>query len=120
MSHGQRRSAAEWRQLLRELERSGETPVAFARARGIRPDTLKWWRWRLRRATKAASSRSRSNPVKLIAVRPAPDLAPRDRSAATPVWELVAPSGHELRVYDPRGLTVLRAALVALAGHRRR
>jgi len=119
MSQGQRRTAAEWQQVLRELERSGETAVAFARARGIRPDTLKWWRWRLRSKGKRAASPGRS--VKLIAVDPMPESARESADRGeTPVWELVAPSGHELRVYDERGLSVLHAALMAIAGNRRR
>ena len=117
---GQRRTAEEWARLIRELERSGQTPVAFARARGIRPDTLKWWRWQLASRAKKPSSRPSSPRVKLVKVQPAHDIVPRDRNAATPVWELVAPTGHELRVYDLRGLGVLRAALFAVAGGRRR
>src|SRR5262245_25994137 len=126
-SSGTRRSAKEWSRLLDELERSGESPTAFARVRGIRPDTLKWWRWRLGRKIKAvkrekakpAASRRRSNRVELIAVRPINDSA-RERASTTPVWEIISPTGHELRVYHPRGLGILRAALSAVAGTRRR
>jgi hypothetical protein len=121
MAH--RRSAEEWEKLIREFEDSGETAAAFARARGIRPDTLKWWRWRLgreARATKPAASRRAAPRVRLLPVQPVHDVAPRDRETPTPVWELVAPTGYELRVYDRRGLGVLRAALSAVAGYRRR
>jgi hypothetical protein len=115
-----RRTAAEWSQLIHELQQSGQTPAAFARARGIRPDTLKWWQWRLARETKTPPLRRRSSRVKLIAVQPAKETTADGRNTATPVWELVAPSGHELRVYDPRGLAVLKAALFVLVGNRRR
>lgn len=114
------RTAKQWAELIRELERTGQEPAAFARARGIRPDTLKWWRWRLRRGTKTVASRPRASRVKLIAVEPLHEVAPRGRETATPVWELVAPTGHALRVYDRRGLGVLRAALSVVAGGRRR
>src|SRR5512140_2485865 len=115
-----RRSAKEWTQLIRELERSGAAPAAFARARGIRPDTLKWWRWRLRSASKPSSlAQPNSKQVRLIAVEPVQDDAPHDRATATPVWELVSPTGHQLRVYDRRGMAVLRAALFAVIGRRR-
>jgi transposase-like protein len=107
-------------QLIRELQQSGQTPVAFARARGIRPDTLKWWQWRLARETKTPLARPRPSRVKLIAVQPAKETTADGRNTATPVWELVAPSGHELRVYDPHGLEVLKAALFLLGGSRRR
>jgi len=115
-----RRTSAEWAELLRELERSGQSATTFARSRGIRPDTLKWWRWRLGRKVKSGKPRPAARRVKLVAVDLAPDINSRDRNVATPVWELVAPSGYELRVYDPRGLGVLKAALFAVARDRRR
>lgn len=55
----------------------------------------------------------------MIAVEPVQESGCPDRTTVTPVWELVAPTGHELRVYDPRGLGVLRAALFAMTGRRR-
>jgi hypothetical protein len=119
----QRRSAREWQRLIRELERSGESPASFARARGIRPDTLKWWRWRLQSKAKAAPVQRRPTQVKLVEIKPEYDEVAREQSAAAvppPVWELQAPTGHTLRVYDVRGLGVLKAALAAVAGNRRR
>lgn len=116
-----RRNAKEWARLIRELERSGQTPRAFARARGIRPETLTWWRWRLRSEGKQAAG-PKATRVKLVAVTPSAS-EPDDRSAgadAAPAWELTSPSGHTLRVYDRAGLGVLEAALSALAGTRRR
>ncbi len=115
-----RRSAAEWERLIREQERSGQTATAFARARGIRPDTLKWWRWRLGRTAKTERPRARPASVKLLSVRPVDDGRAVAGDPPTPVWELVSPTGHELRVYDPAGLGVLKAALTAVTGGRRR
>jgi hypothetical protein len=115
-----RRRAKEWARLLEELERSGQTTAAFARARGIRVDTLKWWRWRLQREGKRAATKRRIPRVKLVAVQPARDVAPPDGDERTPTWELVAPTGHVLRVYDRGGLDVLKAALTAVARTRRR
>jgi transposase-like protein len=43
-----RRSASEWRTLILVWEASGESLERFCRRQGIRPSTLKWWRWRLR------------------------------------------------------------------------
>lgn len=115
-----RRSAAEWGRLIREQEQSGQTATAFARARGIRPDTLKWWRWRLGQKPKAKRSARKAPSVKLISVQPIDDGRAAGGNTPTPVWELVAPTGHELRVYDRAGLGVLRAALIAVTGGRRR
>jgi hypothetical protein len=116
-----RRSAKEWARLLDELERSGQTTAAFARARGIRVDTLKWWRWRLQREAKRGAAKPQIARVKLLAVEPARDVvAAPDSDERAPAWELVAPTGHVLRVYDRGGLSVLRVALTAVARARRR
>ena len=40
---------SEIRRLLAEQERSGQTIGAFARAKGMSPHTLYWWRCELRR-----------------------------------------------------------------------
>jgi hypothetical protein len=112
----ERRSAKDWSRLIRELKRSGEEPAAFAKARGIRPQTLQWWRWRLGAGTKTARP-ARPPRVQLVAVE-AEEEAPV--ASGTPVWELVTPAGHALRVYDARGLGVLSEALSAVAGGRRR
>lgn len=117
---GRRRTAAEWRRLLRELDQSGQSPAAFARARGIRLGTLKWWRWRLDRETKGALARRDERRVQLVAVHPAPEYLPTEQTTVRPVWELLAPTGHELRVYDPRGLATLKTALFAITRGRRR
>lgn len=118
----QRRSAKEWGRVLRELEASNQTVAAFAKSRGIRVDTLKWWRWRLGKAKPAlARVRARAPRVKLLAIEPARELAPSDPTpSGTPVWELLSPTGHALRVFDRDGLGVLKAALSAVARGRRR
>jgi hypothetical protein len=120
---GRRRSAGEWADLIREMEASGKSLPAFARAHRIRPDTLKWWRWRLRSEAKTGKSKpapKRSARVKLVAVEPVHELSREAQQVGVPVWELEAPSGHRLRVYDRAGLRVLKAALSAVSGSRRR
>lgn len=122
---GRRRSASEWANLIRELERSGKPLREFARGRGIRPDTLKWWCWRLGagKARKAKAHRvkpKRDTRVRLLEVEPVSERKSQEAQPVVPVWELVAPSGHALRVYDRAGLRVLKAALSAVSGTRRR
>lgn len=48
---GARRSREQWVAILRAFERSGQPVTRFCAKRQIRPDTLKWWRWRLREAS---------------------------------------------------------------------
>ena len=50
-----RRSKAEWIKICEAFDASGETPVAFARRRGLHRPTLVWWRSRLRREDALAS-----------------------------------------------------------------
>lgn len=115
-----RRSAKEWERLIGELERSGQSAATFARARGIRSETLTWWRWRLRSQKKRRPVRVKAAPVKLVAVEPTAVVADDRKSDGAPAWELTSPSGHTLRVYDRGGLDVLEAALSAIASPRRR
>lgn len=42
-----RRSASEWESLILQWEASGEELDRFCRRQGLRPATLRWWRWRL-------------------------------------------------------------------------
>ena len=60
----QRRSRADWQEILSELHRSRLPLVDFARARGINVGRLRWWSWRLRHRPDADP-----RPVELV-VRP--------------------------------------------------
>ena len=41
-------AARRWSLILDEQEESGLSLSDFARSRGVRPQTLGWWRWRLK------------------------------------------------------------------------
>jgi hypothetical protein len=108
-----RRSAQDWARLIREFERSGQRLGAFAAARGIRPETLSWWRWRLGRKQKAGQGPKKPARVRLVSVE-----ATESMDGATferVVCELVTPSGYTLRVFDVTAVTeVLRATVAAM------
>ena len=53
-----RRSAAEWRLLLEEWQRSGKAKDVFARERGVVPSTFRWWATELGRRDAGRSSRT--------------------------------------------------------------
>lgn len=119
MSKARRRRAKDWARLVGEWERSGQAAGEFAAARGLRPRTLVWWRWRLRRGRKASNA-ARPGSVQLVRVQ----VRDEGRAEATALggdvaWELVAPTGHVLRVYG-REAELLREALAALMGVGRR
>lgn len=48
MLAGMRRSREEWQSLVGELRDSGVRVADFARRKGLRVNTLQWWRWKLR------------------------------------------------------------------------
>lgn len=120
MAQARRRSAKEWAGLVREWKRSGQTAARFSAKHGLRAASLVWWRWRLKRPSAPAAAVSPS--LQLVPVKIEPG-AGRDSGGAEPelAWELVAPSGHRLRVYEPGGAQLVRGALavVACAGSRR-
>ena len=114
-----RRSAKEWGRLVREWERSGLAATAFASKRGLKRATLVRWRRRLRRDENLRVSKA--TEVQLVPVEFEPDPALVDRSNGDVAWEIAAPSGHVLRVYERSAMPMLREALTLVArGGRKR
>ncbi|MEB2314348.1 MAG: hypothetical protein OZ928_21100 [Polyangiaceae bacterium] len=116
-----RRSAKEWARLIRAWERSGRTAAQFAEPRGLSPRTLVWWKWRLAHdRTPVTAART---AVQLVPVRIEDEHGDGAGASADPdlAWELAAPSGHVLRVYERGSVQVLREALaiVERCGRRR-
>ena len=52
----QRRSRKQWVKIIEAFERSEERAGAFAAARCVNANTLKWWRGRLRREAREAAA----------------------------------------------------------------
>jgi transposase len=103
-----RRTAGEWTRLVRAWKRSGLTAARFAASRGFSAQTLTWWRWRLSHAKTRVEERP---AVRLLPV----EVVESDAGAGPqPAWELVAASGHTLRVYDGADAEALRIVVDAL------
>jgi hypothetical protein len=59
-----RRSASEWQALVAEAAESGEDVGSFCRRRGLKKQTLQWWRWRLHASVRAGEpAATRRRPV---------------------------------------------------------
>jgi len=89
--------------------RSGKKIGAFAHARGIRPRTLSWWKWRLEGP---GILKQRDATLRLVPV----DVEPAARSlpvAARSGWELITVRGR-LRVHESLGVTELQTVLAML------
>ena len=114
MADGTRRSAREWSRLVRAWKRSGVGRAEFAATHGVAAATLSWWRWRLERERSAAAEQSDvdTSSVKLVRVEVQDENA--EDVPARVAWELVAPSGHTLRVYAGGSAETLRAAIELL------
>jgi hypothetical protein len=111
MSKAGRRSAKEWARGVREWERSGQPAGVFAATHGLRPKTLVGWRWRLRQAVGEVARRAKPESVQLLRVQLQDEAIGQGAvSEGDVAWELAAPSGHVLRVYN-RDAELLRAAL---------
>ena len=102
-----RRSAGEWRRLVRAWDRSGQTAKDFATARGLSSRTLSWWKWRLSREPPAgAPDEPRLLPVK---------IEPDDSSVPEPCrWDIVFAGGQVLQVYVPLETDELQSILRTL------
>ena len=80
-----RRTAAQWRKLVEQFERTGQTRGRFCAANGLAPSTFDRWRRKLS-ATPAPVAEARPEP---LFVEPTPP-APTQTSAAstgTEAWE---------------------------------
>jgi len=113
-----RRSAREWQDLVSKLAESGEDLARFCRRQGIHPPTLRWWRWRLRGATRGPASPPRPAPaaaepiqVQFTELR-VPEAA--SRSVIANGFELRWPDGLTLSIPSPFDEVALRRLLVVL------
>lgn len=101
-----RRSREEWEQLVREVE-AGDSTDHVARRHGVRPRTLAWWRWQLRRGKVARSATKAVQMVPVRIRRAAPAAAVDDV-----VEVLVRGAMVRVRIgQDPRYIAELAAAL---------
>ena len=58
----ERRSRASWKRLVAEVERGGSI-ARTAQRHGVKPKTLAWWRWTLRRERDAETKEQQLLPV---------------------------------------------------------
>jgi hypothetical protein len=110
-----RRTREQWRHLLAQWRRSGESGGEFARKLGVLETTLRWWAWRLDGQGKQVPGEP---PVTLVPVRVTgedeDDRSGHDAEgrSAPLAWTLRTARG-ELRVYGgDRDLVAVVAALV--------
>ena len=101
------RSAAEWRSLVDEWERSGKTREAFAESRGLVIGTLGWWIGKIRRLdrppAKVPDARTRSAFLPVKVAQAPPESASVAMTENRHV-EIVFASGEHVRV--PVGIDV--------------
>ena len=100
------RRATRWtrtqaREIVDELDASGQSMAEFGRQRGLNPERIRKWRTRFRREASNASPRI----VELVSRREAPGAR----------VQVHCPSGHRVEVLDVELLEGLRAALAAVS-----
>ncbi len=105
------RTAEDWQREIRGWRRSGLTGRDYARKRGLKPTTLSWWAWKLRRDAQTRTVET----VSLLPVEVVDDEVPTTTGVA---WEVITASGDRMRG-DGTVAPELAAALVdALMGRR--
>lgn len=97
----------EMRRLLVVQQRSGLSLAEFARRRGLRPNTLSWWRHRLRGGDGVEECASRE---RFIEITPAAS----SREVQTVAFEVVLSDGTMVRVPARFGGESLRRLLAVL------
>lgn len=115
-----RRSAAEWKGVLRQWERSGTTLREFAARVGIPLSTLMWWRWRLSKAQRSRCKGKRAaRPVstkqtELVPLRVVQLVTAPGAAGAETAVELVA-AGAAVRVRSGFDTDTLERVLMVLS-----
>lgn len=94
--HG-RRSASEWRALMRAFSHSGETRTQFCERHGVALSTFAWWRSHLRHESTAVSD-STPSPASALFVELAQEEQPIVTASASWDVELELGSGVFLRL----------------------
>src|SRR4051812_27919531 len=110
---GARRTRSDWEAMRREVD-GGASIEDVARRNEVRPKTLAWWLWQLRRgkvARSATKSRTKKSAVQMVPVRVRAKV-----HAVVPVDDVieVAVRGAVVRIrvgQDPRYVAELAAAL---------
>lgn len=99
--------AREMRRLLAAQERSGLSLAEFARRQGLRPNTLAWWRHRLKHGDE---KRRNSGAAQFIEITPAPG----GRGVPMAAFEVVLGDGTVIRVPEHFGTESLARLLAVL------
>ena len=103
----QRRTAAEWAEIITEYEQTGGCQKAFAETRGLKLASFRQWLYKLRRA----------NAGRFVEVQAS--TLPEDSAIhASPVWLVVADGERRIEFrYEPNA-HYLAQLLAAIAGAR--
>ena len=83
-----RRSANEWRALMRAYSRSGKTRKQFCAQHGLALSTFEWWCRRLRQDFPTRGASRRSSPVQSNALFVELTEAVQPVAAASPTWDV--------------------------------
>ena len=103
-----------WSVIVDDLEASGLTARAFARARGLNVNTLAWWRARIRREPiQRPPTTPRFAELTVSEAKPPPRREDTRREPPALILSLDA-YGARLRVDAATDLTLLRGVLEAL------
>jgi hypothetical protein len=112
---GARRSRGEWEEIVRAFEAAGEPLQTFCSKRRVRPETLKWWRWRLGASTRARSSEAMTvrRPAKDVRLVPVDVIVPAVTTACGSTIA-IAVSDVEVRVEVGTDTAYVGALVAAL------
>ena len=114
-----RRSAAEWAEIVAQWKASGQSRDAYAKRHGLNAGTLGWWRTQLDHGRVSRSTSARRNASGTRQKSPRTKVAFAEVRVAqaqsvAPRLEVVARSGHVVRIEGEVDAVALRAVLQAV------
>jgi hypothetical protein len=106
-----RRSAKEWCQLLDEHRQSGIDLDLFAQRKGVPAARLRWWKWKLGMTGDRGAA-----PPQGLRLLPVDLSAPAVSSPAGVTLEFQSADGHQLRLFGPLDVELVRQVCLAMMG----
>ena len=93
-----RRSADEWRSLIDEQQRSGQSQAAFCHQRGVSLSSFGYWRRKLKSPMPAAAPEGEASPLWIEWPASADCRTPPPNSRQQPAWDLELDLGNGLQL----------------------
>lgn len=116
-----RRSALEWKKEVKAWKASGLSAAAYAAERDLKPSTMMWWAWAMKRERRGGRTKKRNGAdetpqTSAVSFLPLRVVSPKERVAGAPTVqaEILLQGGRRVRVAGAMNFEQLAQLLAAV------